>query len=429
MGAAFLAVAVTMVLLDGTGIGNPALAVALVLAYALASHIRFDVGAGFTVPTQLAFVPMLLLLEPASVPLLVLAGNVLSEAPEYLRGTRHPQRVIVALGNSWFAVGPALVLVLAGTPSVDLDHWPIYLAALAAQFACDLLVTVAREWYEYGIRPRSQLADATWIWAVDGLLSPIALVAAVAAPQQRILFLTLLPLLGLLALFARERRGRLEQALELSNAYLGTTILLADLIEGDDEYTGTHSESVVSLATRVAEALGLDSWQRRRTEYAARLHDVGKSALPREIVDKPGPLTDAEWDVMRTHTIRGEELLEKIGGVPSDVGPIVRASHERWDGTGYPDGLSGPSIPLAARIVSCCTAFDAMTTEHPYRSQMHQEAALRELVDHAGWQFDPHVVRALISVVRGSVLTASLPELRSPTNGHRRLDRAGAGSL
>ena len=188
------------------------------------------------------------------------------------------------------------------------------------------------------------------------------------------------------------------------------------------------SRCVVELSTLVADKLGLDVRERRRVEFAARLHDVGKSALPREIVDKPGPLTDEEWGVMRTHTIRGEELLEKIGGVPSDVGPIVRASHERWDGTGYPDGLSGPSIPLAARIVSCCTAFDAMTTEHPYRSRMHQETALRELVDHAGWQFDPHVVRALISVVRGSVLTASLPELRSP-NGHRRLDRAGAGSL
>jgi len=188
------------------------------------------------------------------------------------------------------------------------------------------------------------------------------------------------------------------------------------------------SRCVVELSTLVADKLGLDVRERRRVEFAARLHDVGKSALPREIVDKPGPLTDEEWDVMRTHPIRGQELLDKIGGVPSDVGPIVRASHERWDGTGYPDGLSGPSIPLAARIVACCTAFDAMTTEHPYRSRMHQETALRELVDHAGWQFDPHVVRALISVVRGSVLTASLPELRSP-NGDRRLDRAGAGSL
>jgi len=399
VGAAFLAAAVTMVLLDGTGIGNPALALALVLAYAFASHIRFDVGAGFTVPTQLAFVPMLLLLEPASVPLLVLAGNVLSEAPEYLRGTRHPQRVIVALGNSWFAVGPALVLLLAGTPGVDLDHWPIYLAALAAQFACDLLVTVAREWYEYGIPPRSQLADAAWIWAVDGLLSPIALVAAVAAPQQRILFLTLLPLLGLLALFARERRGRLEQALELSNAYLGTTILLADLIEGDDEYTGNHSESVVSLATRVADALGLDSWQRRRTEYAARLHDVGKIAVPKEIVNKAGPLDMAEWDLMRRHTVEGERMLARVGGALREVGAIVRATHERWDGGGYPDGLAGADIPIEARIVSCCDAYDAMTTDRPYRAALPADVARLEISRGAGSQFDPDVAAALLKVV------------------------------
>jgi HD-GYP domain-containing protein (c-di-GMP phosphodiesterase class II) len=172
-----------------------------------------------------------------------------------------------------------------------------------------------------------------------------------------------------------------------------------------------HSRCVVELSVMVADKLGLDVRERRRVEFAARLRDVGNSAIPKEIVDKPGPLTDEEWDVMRTHTIRGQELLDKMGGVPSDIGPIVRASHERWDGTGYPDRLSGPSIPIAARIVSCCAAFNAMITEHSYRLRMHQEAALRELVDNAGWQFDPHVVRTLIAVVRGAVLTASLPEL------------------
>jgi HD-GYP domain-containing protein (c-di-GMP phosphodiesterase class II) len=187
-----------------------------------------------------------------------------------------------------------------------------------------------------------------------------------------------------------------------------------------------HSRSVVELSVMVADKLGLDVRERRRVEFTARLRDVGKSALPKEIVDKPGPLTDKEWDVMRTHTIRGEELLDKIGGVPSDVGPIVRASHESWDGSGYPDGLSGPSIPLAARIVSCCVAFDAMTTEQSYRVPMHQEVALRELVDNAGTQFDPHVVRALIAVLRGAVITASLPEAIASPRGDRRPDRAGA---
>jgi HD-GYP domain-containing protein (c-di-GMP phosphodiesterase class II) len=398
-GVAFLIAAALIATLAGSPAGSPALAVALVLAYALASHIRFDVGAGFTVPTQLAVVPMFLLLDPAMVPLLVLAGNVVSELPEYVSGKRHPQRVLVALGNSWYAVGPALVLEVAGHNPVGLEHWPVYLLALVAQFAGDLAVTVVREWYEYGIPPRSQLSDAAWIWAVDGLLSPIALVAAVAAPQQRILFLTLLPLLGLLGLFARERRGRLEQALELSNAYLGTTILLADLIEDDDEYTGAHSESVVSLSVQVAEALGLDSLQRRRTEYAARLHDVGKIAVPKEVINKPGPLDSYEWELMRQHTMEGERMLARVGGALREVGAIVRATHERWDGRGYPDGLAGTDIPIEARIVSCCDAYDAMTTDRAYRPALPVDVGRLEIERGAGSQFDPEVATALLRLL------------------------------
>ncbi|MEA2330168.1 MAG: hypothetical protein QOH58_306 [Thermoleophilaceae bacterium] len=398
-GLTFIAVAVGL-FLSAPMEGDPILAVALVGAYALASHIRFDVGAGFTVPTQLALVPMLLLLPPSTVPLLVLAGNLLSELPEYVRGTRHPQRALVAFGNSWHAVGPALVLMAAGDPTLGLEHWPLYLGALLAQFAFDLAATVAREWYEYGIRPRSQLRDAAWIWAVDGLLSAIALEAAIAAPEGHLLFLTLLPLLGLLALFARERRGRLEQALELRNAYLGTTILLADLIEEDDEYTGAHSQGVVSLATKVADELGLDGWHRRRTEYAARLHDVGKIAVPKDIINKAGPLDPEEWDLMRQHTVEGERMLARVGGALREVGAIVRGTHERWDGRGYPDGLAGPLIPIEARIVSCCDAYDAMTTDRPYRAALPADVALIEIRRGAGTQFDPVVANALIDVVK-----------------------------
>jgi HD-GYP domain-containing protein (c-di-GMP phosphodiesterase class II) len=183
---------------------------------------------------------------------------------------------------------------------------------------------------------------------------------------------------------------------------------------------------VVGLCRQVADKMGLDERERRRVELAAVVHDVGNNAIPNAIINKPGPLTDEEWRVMRTHTLRGEELLDKVGGAFGEVREIVRASHERWDGGGYPDGLSGPSIPLAARIISCCGAFRAMTTERPYRQPVSREAALRELVDHAGSQFDPHVVQTLIAVIRRSVLPA-LPALRS-ADGDGRLDRAGARS-
>ena len=171
-----------------------------------------------------------------------------------------------------------------------------------------------------------------------------------------------------------------------------------------------RTPNVVELSVLVADRLGLDAQDRRRVEFAARLRDVGMVGVPSEIIDKRGPLTEDEWGVMRTHPIRGQALLDKAGGNLHEVGAIVRASHERWDGLGYPDGVSGPSIPLAARIVSCCVALLAMTAERSYRMPMSQGAALRELVDKAGTQFDPHVVRTLMSVIHCSVLTPSLPE-------------------
>jgi HD-GYP domain-containing protein (c-di-GMP phosphodiesterase class II) len=382
------------------GESQPLLALTLVIAYALASHIRFEVATGFTVPTQLALVPMLLLTEPALVPLMVVAGNILGDLPEYLRGRRHASRALISVGDAWHAVGPTIVLLAAGSPEASLEHWPVYLLALLAQFAFDFAATAARELYEYGIRVRDQVTDALWIWAVDGLLSPIALVASTLGQQQGLVFLTLLPLLGLLWLFAHERRSRLDQALELRNAYLGTTILLADLIEGDDEYTGAHSQGVVAMSVRVAEELDLDQWQRRRTEYAARLHDVGKIAIPKEIINKPGPLDADEWTLMRQHTVEGERMLSRVGGALNEIGAIVRGSHERWDGGGYPDGLAGEAIPIEARIVACCDAFDAMTTDRSYRSALPLETAVAEVRESAGSQFDPQVADALIRVVR-----------------------------
>ena len=169
--------------------------------------------------------------------------------------------------------------------------------------------------------------------------------------------------------------------------------------------------NVVELAVRVADRLALDAHDRRRLEFAARLHDVGMVSIPGEIIDKPGPLTEDEWHVMRTHPVRGQALLDKAGGNLDEVGAVVRASHERWDGLGYPDGLSGPSIPLAARIVTCCVALLAMTAERSYRMPMSQGAALRELVNKAGSQFDPHVVTTLMSVIHSSVFTPSLDQL------------------
>jgi len=211
-----------------------------------------------------------------------------------------------------------------------------------------------------------------------------------------------LPLAGVLAVLSHERQRRVDQALELSAAYQGTAMLLGDVVEADDAYTGSHSRGVVELSLAVADRLHLDGRRRRNVEFAALLHDVGKIAVPDEIINKTGPLDDAEWEIMRLHTIEGERMLNRVGGVLAEVGTIVRASHEDFDGTGYPDGLSGRQIPIEARIVTCCDAFSAMTTTRSYRKAMSTEAAVTELKRCAGTQFDPDVVTVLVELIESS---------------------------
>lgn len=150
----------------------------------------------------------------------------------------------------------------------------------------------------------------------------------------------------------------------------------------------------------VADRLELDPRTRRQAELAALLHDVGKVKIPSEIINKPGPLDDEERALINTHTLLGEEMLGQVGGLLGNVGHVVRSSHERWDGGGYPDGLAGEEIPIAARIVSACDAWSAMTTDRAYRPRLSDEEAALELSVCSGTQFDPSVVEALLGVLQ-----------------------------
>ena len=291
------------------------------------------------------------------------------------------------------------MLGLAGITGPELSDWPLLLAALAAQLLGDNLSSTLREWLGLGISPSLQPSMLGWVGMVDVLLSPVGLLAAIAAQDEPYTVLLVAPLGGLLAVFAAERAARLTQALELSRAYRGTTLLLSDVLEADDEYTGLHSRGVVALSVAVADELGLSSTERRHVEFGALLHDVGKIAVPKEIINKPGPLDDDEWIVIKAHTIEGQRMLDQVGGLLSEVGRIVRSSHESWDGSGYPDGLVGEQIPLGATIVSACDAFNAMTTDRPYRRARSVEQALTELRAESGRQFNPRVVEVLERVL------------------------------
>jgi putative nucleotidyltransferase with HDIG domain len=397
--AFLLTAALIAVLADSSRSLDPALAIALVGVYALAARAEFDTGAGFAKPTELVLVPMLFLLPLPAVPLLVAIGVVLPRVPRSLRGQIPPAGAIVSIGDAWHSVGPVLVLIAAGSPAADWGDWPLYVGALLAQFAFDLASTFVRARVALGVPMSRVLGELRTVYVVDTLLAPIGLLAVFASADEQWAFLLVLPLVGLLRLFAREREARIENALTLSAAYRGTAHLLGEVLTNSHEYTGVHSRSVVVLAHQVGEALELGETTMREIEFGALLHDVGKMAVPTEILNKPAALTDEEMEIVRSHTVEGAQMLNRIGGVLGEVGEVVRSHHEHFDGRGYPQGLAGEEIPIASRVIACCDAFSAMTTDRPYRDAMSIEDALTELRSHAGTQFDPRVVLALIDVV------------------------------
>ena len=166
-------------------------------------------------------------------------------------------------------------------------------------------------------------------------------------------------------------------------------------VETHDRPTARHSYVVLDLARRVARRLGLPSGHVAEVEQVALLHDVGKLAIPHAILSKPGLLDSEEWAAMRSHPAIGADAVAEVSEL-AHLAPAVRASHERWDGSGYPDGLAGYDIPIASRITFVCDAYDAMTSDRPYRAARSRLVALAELLGGAGNQFCPHCANALV---------------------------------
>ena len=198
--------------------------------------------------------------------------------------------------------------------------------------------------------------------------------------------------------FKRER----ERRHELRRSYMATVRALCNAVEARDAYTGKHAERVAAYGMEIARVLDAPFADDPEVEFGFLLHDVGKVAVPDEILRKPGPLTAAELGEIRRHSRIGAELVARVEGLHAIV-PWILHSHEHFDGSGYPDGLSGNGIPLASRILLVADAFDAMMSDRPYRDAVSREAALRELEEHAGGQFDPDCVELLLGHVRAGV--------------------------
>ena len=198
--------------------------------------------------------------------------------------------------------------------------------------------------------------------------------------------------------------------------YRETLASLSNALEAKDEITSQHTEEVVRLAVGVAAELELDLEAVRNVELGAVLHDIGKVRVPESILNKPAPLTDEEWVIMKTHPEIGEHILRPIQSLHGILS-IVRHHHERWDGTGYPDGLSGRAIPLGARIVAVCDAYRAMTENRPYRAALSTSEARDQLETGAGTQFDAECVVALFRALDRRESVAAVVPLRPPPSG------------
>jgi diguanylate cyclase (GGDEF)-like protein len=692
----FLLTAGGLLLLPGATEGfDLGVAIVLVAVYVVLANIEFPVGAGNVLPTQLVLVPMLVLLPPATVPLAVACGLLISKTSDWLRRRVSADHLLFSIPDGWHAVGPAAVLLLAGASRLEPTDIPLFAAAFVACCLFDALSATLREAAARGVAPTLQLQVLLLVWIVDACLAPIGLLASDEAKDNIFEILLVLPLAGLLVLLARDRRKRIAQAqhrLELaerersrlqsavrrmgdafaakldldalidimlrgsiealdadagclalgdrqprrlpedSPTDLGLALgaagdvavatelpqmikhtagwalalpvrvgeeigavciarrarpfqpdeveLLGELVVkaqgaaadilghhalreeavtdpltgignrrklatdlggwfagsgaaprlvmlfdldgfksyndtfghpagdallarlgaklssevapfgeayrlGGDEFCalldvdaerveeviaiavnaltesgeefsisasygvvllpheadslehalqladermytnkhgrasgagdqardvlmrtmqakqpslGAHSSEVAQLAVAVARRFGMSAEEVDEIARAAELHDVGKVGIPDAILDKPSALDTHEWDFMFQHTILGERILNAAPAL-RPVARLVRSTHERWDGTGYPDGLKGSEIPRGARIVAVCDAYEAMTTDRAYRGAMSHDAACRELRAMAGTQFDPEIVEAFVAEV------------------------------
>ncbi|HET6174674.1 MAG TPA: HD domain-containing phosphohydrolase [Gaiellales bacterium] len=260
--------------------------------------------------------------------------------------------------------------------------------------------TVVSSANERGLPPGSQYPAAALTaevpvqlhGALVGTLSLLRLAGApFAAPE-----LALLEGMALQAALALDGQ---RIASELEASFLATIDALVRALEAQDMYTSGHALSIADLARRVGRVLGLDATALRDVEHAAVLHDIGKIGIPSELLRKRGPLSSGEREHMRAHPEIGARILEPVERL-RQLAPLVRFSHECWDGSGYPDGLAREQIPLGARIIAVCDAFDAMGSDRPYRGGRSTADALVELRKHSGTQFDPAVVEAFEQAVR-----------------------------
>jgi putative nucleotidyltransferase with HDIG domain len=365
--------------------------------------IRLDVGKA-PGNSSITFIPLLASVQlfgpPAAVVLLVSTGSVgelVVRKKEAFRAVFNIAQWVVSA-----AIAGAVFVALGGQPlagaeSVDWTTQILPSVAFAVLFLSLNQAAVAMAIaLSQGTRFIDMLKDmfsrSGGNLLQDLSVVPLAILVAFFYMELKVwgIALVLFPLL-----FVRESYTRMLRLRE-ANSDLLTALIKA--IETRDPYTSGHSLRVSQLARRIAEVMGLPRMTVERVEHAALLHDIGKiEAVYTGILMKPAALSPDERAVIQSHVTKGEELLRKLSSVPDEVIQSVRHHHEREDGTGYPDGLSGKAIPLGAKIIAVCDAVDAMLSDRPYRSALTVPIVMQQLREHSGTQFDPVIVNVLLS--------------------------------
>ena len=257
-----------------------------------------------------------------------------------------------------------------------------------------------------------------WLWVGYFAAASVAFCLILLIQQSSLMALVIvLPLLAVFHLTLRTSFGRARDArrhlADMDRLYLSTIETLAMAIDAKDDVTHSHVRRVQAYATALARVMGVvDESTMKAIEAAALLHDTGKLAVPEHILNKPGKLTEAEFDKMKLHADIGADILSLVR-FPFPVEPIVRCHHENWDGTGYPRGIAGDDIPIGARILSVVDCFDALTSDRPYRRALSDDTAVAILRERSGTMYDPRVVEAFVAMYREvSIEREESPEQR-----------------
>ena len=264
----------------------------LLLGYAFISLVRFEFGGSFGTAEQLLLAFIFALAPLPFVALLIGLSQLVGTVPDVVKGRWHRQRLVGPLADSWFCIPPVLVLSQLAPGLPDLGDAPCYALAFAAEAGGDVGWSVLRGRLLDDLPTRELVSECMGTLRLDAIFLPLAFLITVAAVEEPWALLSVAPFTWLLHSFARDREERWANAVELHRAYRGTVMLLSDVVESEDSYTAEHFRSVVELVNAVADELNVPEQSRRELEFAAMLHDVGKIAIPKEILNKPSSLDD-----------------------------------------------------------------------------------------------------------------------------------------